>query len=679
MANSYQTAAFNRKVSYFVLMVAIFVVTLFLRGTIPVSDQVKNLTVAGRANNLQLTTLSNGGASQLTGQAIRLVLTGSQGLVTCGLWLVAQEKQKNQEWSKVEVLVDSVTKLQPNFLAPWLFQSWNLTYNISVELARLNDMYFYIARGISLLSEGEAINSESPTKGSPDMRYSIAFYYQNKFTVSDKVNTLRCLYDLSCIPPDERKPQDYMSLDGKEVNLEAFEGFCKKHPQLVRRLRESTVALSRPRDIVQFLKENIKVPMRYSNGRDLAEGAKQFPVLPPQFLNDEKEELTPKNPITDRDSDALFAARVWYRYSMVPLPPPTYHPVGTATDEMKAKYRIPKQPSTIIFLQGAPRAQSYVAERLQKEGWIDGEYWKVDEYRDLGDSERWFDAEVAIEPTMTSGEAWEKAFRIWSDHGQKYGLSFDKTTLANYVRKATKFAQAHGMNAESASGIAYATAEDLNDPVMKESYEAMNDLLNYRYGIQVTNFKSHMYTSEIEMNPDTIGARKIFFQAEQYRKLAKTSKSIVAYEKAFDLWKKMLAKRPAGDEYDQEFEKIQEEMYENQINYMNLKTGPDLKKRREAMLAIHAILNEAGAKATGNIFQVLGDVYSLDQSQVLPLSDRMEPLPAPGPFDGNDPSGNPWIPAQLKARVKERIGSNKPAAQATPASPEPQAAPSGPK
>ena len=39
-------------------------------------------------------------------------------------------------------------------------------------------MYFYIARGIELLAEGERRNQRSP-----DMRYQIAFYYQNKFGV----------------------------------------------------------------------------------------------------------------------------------------------------------------------------------------------------------------------------------------------------------------------------------------------------------------------------------------------------------------------------------------------------------------------------------------------------------------------------------------------------------------
>ena len=51
---------------------------------------------------------------------------------------------------------------------------------------RLDDMYFYIARGFPVLAEGESLN-----RNNPDLRYNVGFYYQNKFGVSDRVTTLR--------------------------------------------------------------------------------------------------------------------------------------------------------------------------------------------------------------------------------------------------------------------------------------------------------------------------------------------------------------------------------------------------------------------------------------------------------------------------------------------------------
>ena len=89
-------------------------------------------------------------------------LTGSRGLATCVLWNNAIEKQKKNQWNELEVLVRSLTRLQPHFITPWLFQSWNLAYNVSVESDRVSDKYFYITRGIELLAEGERQNRDNP-------------------------------------------------------------------------------------------------------------------------------------------------------------------------------------------------------------------------------------------------------------------------------------------------------------------------------------------------------------------------------------------------------------------------------------------------------------------------------------------------------------------------------------
>ena len=40
----------------------------------------------------------------------------------------AIDKQKKQEWNELDIAVDSITKLQPHFTAPWLFQSLSLIH-----------------------------------------------------------------------------------------------------------------------------------------------------------------------------------------------------------------------------------------------------------------------------------------------------------------------------------------------------------------------------------------------------------------------------------------------------------------------------------------------------------------------------------------------------------------------
>jgi hypothetical protein len=48
------------------------------------------------------------------------------------------------------------------------------------------------------------------------------------------------------------------------------------------------------------------------------------------------------------------------------------------------RYRIPRSPAMILFRMMGGRAQSYLAERLTKEGWYDTDtVWKPDEFREL--------------------------------------------------------------------------------------------------------------------------------------------------------------------------------------------------------------------------------------------------------------------------------------------------------
>src|SRR5205823_14816081 len=110
--------------------------------------------------------------------------------------------------NKLEVVVRSLTKLQPHFIRPWLFQSWNLSYNVSVESDRPRDKYFFIARGIDLLCQGERQNSDHP-----DLRWSVGFYLQHKIMQSDDTNYLRSLLQLSMIEPNERDPARFWRRD----------------------------------------------------------------------------------------------------------------------------------------------------------------------------------------------------------------------------------------------------------------------------------------------------------------------------------------------------------------------------------------------------------------------------------------------------------------------------------
>ena len=165
MASPFQKQARDRKFVYIGLIIVLFTFAWFWR----------HYNIDAQASKLAIREINRGDV-ELSGSVIRLTLTGSRGLATCALWISAIDKQKKNQWNELELLVRSLTKLQPYFITPWLFQSWNLAYNVSVESDRIRDKYFYVTRGIELLAEGEKQN-----RNHPDLRFNIGFYNQHRF------------------------------------------------------------------------------------------------------------------------------------------------------------------------------------------------------------------------------------------------------------------------------------------------------------------------------------------------------------------------------------------------------------------------------------------------------------------------------------------------------------------
>ena len=156
MAQSkYQQQSLSRKFIYFGLILALFTVTLFVRGRVAMGKEFPSINK--QAETLRLREVDQG-EPELTGSALRLVTSGLRGVAITSLWLSAIEKQKKHEYNELEGIVRSLTKLQPHFITPWLFQSWNLAFNVAVECDKPKDKYYFVTRGIELLAEGERRN-----------------------------------------------------------------------------------------------------------------------------------------------------------------------------------------------------------------------------------------------------------------------------------------------------------------------------------------------------------------------------------------------------------------------------------------------------------------------------------------------------------------------------------------
>jgi hypothetical protein len=531
-----QQQSLRRKVLYSVLIVALFCAMLMMRRlrAYGIDTQAQKLDIAEE----------NIGEVELVGSALRLSLLGSRGLAVCYLWYLAQDKQKMHEWNELELVVRSLIKLQPHYPAPWRFQSWNLSYNVSVECDRIKDKYYWISRGMEFMSEGERQN-----RGNPDMRYDIGFFNQHKIGLADEANTFRSLLEMSCIDPIERDPARLRTRDKNNrlvPDMERFEEFCRKHPLLVRRLREQ-LKRETPDDIIDFLAENNKIPSRYQEGSAAAAAVaqlqttplkpqtEQFPILPPPDPEGRREVSDP----TAKDFGNFYVARDWYEYAQEPLPPPTRDLDMNPPPYDPRLYRMPRYMASLIFRDYPARAQNYVAEYLQREGWFDSDGWIIKGWFPDNKLHNGGDAVVGTDADW-SVNAWKKSFARWKRYGQENGMYLDPAEVKDCQNRAKAYRDRYHLSA--AQPPIPLRPEDRAE--LQDSYKAHAHLYWLGSFQNMTNFPHFYYEAEAEANPATVHARKELFKAEQFRKAADQEEALDRYAKVLPKWGDILRAHP---------------------------------------------------------------------------------------------------------------------------------------
>ncbi len=600
MAQSFQQQSRIRKIIYFVL------IGVLLTGTVG----FRRLFVNEKAKELEIRE-ENIGEVELTGSAVRLLMTGSRGFAVCVLWNTAMDKQMRHEWNELELVVNSVTKLQPHFVTPWLFQSWNLAYNVSVESDRVKDKFFYVTRGVELLGEGER-----RIKDDCDLRNHMAWYYQNKFGLADEANTFRSLFQMSCIDPKLRNPERFRAKAGSEsrVNMVEFEKFCKEQPQLVRRLNDR-LNTKEPERIVDFLRDNQRIPSRFEENPDIVErleqsplkeqAEKRFPLLPPQGACRFKTDDLHNDSTLTFDIDNFDAARSWYCYAQDPLTPPE-------------KNKRPRQLSLVIFQSYPARAQAYRAEYLEKNGWMGPEGWQIKGWFPQNPASPSGPKRVVTVGDRSDGrwwtqEAWEGAYQMFRDFG----------VLRDMLEKTP--AELGQMSAQAQS--------------------------DYEYNRRVTNFPHFLMKTNFERQRAAVEGRRCFFAAEQARRDGERDEAIAWYENELAFgppstwqrplkgWKKLFLDHPEtrGDTEEQQ------DAYETQNRYLKLvleRRGPTLRR----LMLIQDILGQAAVRSPLSTFWQ-------PPAHLL----REYPLLLNGPFDDKDEKGQPLILDFVRDRVRGSV------------------------
>ena len=110
-----------------------------------------------------------------------VALGGFRGLISNFLWIRANDLQQDDKFFEAAQLADWITKLEPTFAQVWLFQGWNMAYNISVKFKEngpgdYSDRWRWVERGIELLrDDGLRFNPSSV-----DIYRELAWFYQHK-------------------------------------------------------------------------------------------------------------------------------------------------------------------------------------------------------------------------------------------------------------------------------------------------------------------------------------------------------------------------------------------------------------------------------------------------------------------------------------------------------------------
>jgi len=105
-----------------------------------------------------------------------VALGGFRGLISNLLWIRANDLQQDDKFFEMMQLADWITKLEPHFPQVWVFQAWNMAYNISVKFKDFPDRWRWLQGGIELLrDEGLKYNPNDPL-----IHQQLSWFFQHK-------------------------------------------------------------------------------------------------------------------------------------------------------------------------------------------------------------------------------------------------------------------------------------------------------------------------------------------------------------------------------------------------------------------------------------------------------------------------------------------------------------------
>lgn len=191
-----QRNSFLRKVIYGVLIAALLFPLSLLSAPATVDSAGGTLAQLRSENKLSQADL---GEIDPASETIKLATLGLRGVAVQFLWNKAIHYKKVEDWTNLTATLEQLAKLQPNFVTFWKYQSWNLSYNVSVEFDDYNDRYYWVRRGIEFMQDGVQYNRDSPA-----LLWELGWMLGQKIGKADEKVQYRRLFKAD----DEFHPED---------------------------------------------------------------------------------------------------------------------------------------------------------------------------------------------------------------------------------------------------------------------------------------------------------------------------------------------------------------------------------------------------------------------------------------------------------------------------------------
>jgi len=191
-----------------------------------------------------------------------LVLGGFRGVAVDMLWIRAMARQQDRQFYELLTIFDVISKLQPNFPTVWIFQGWNMAYNIAVEWEAKEDKWKWIRKGLAFTERGFLRNPQSG-----DLCFDLGYMYFHKFyrVIFHNADYYRRMLKKERGVDNYEEALKWMrrALDHRTLHMRAREVIERSICHVLRRASERVEKEGDDKKALQYARESFKAWMAY--------------------------------------------------------------------------------------------------------------------------------------------------------------------------------------------------------------------------------------------------------------------------------------------------------------------------------------------------------------------------------------------------------------------------------